>query len=137
MVQCKRRLATLWFGASGALFSILIVQSILGKYGEGAAEAWSWFLPTLVPTLSLIVGVLVMDALKKGVKQRTVGAFLFNLSFWLSGFYLLTLGLTIFLQPFSEMGALELMKVSNLWIAPIQGLVTAAIAAFFVKSEGD
>ncbi len=30
---------------------------------------------------------------------------------------------------------LELMKLSNLWLAPFQGLVTASLGAFFVSKK--
>ena len=33
----------------------------------------------------------------------------------------------------TSFGPLELMKVSNLWLVPLQGLVSAAIGAFFIK----
>jgi hypothetical protein len=44
--------------------------------------------------------------------------------------------LTIILaQPLTQLPALELMRQSNLYLGPLQGLVAAALGAFFIKSE--
>ena len=84
---------------------------------------------------NIFVGALVMDALGKGIKRKTVGRFVFRLSFSLSALYLFAVALTILLQPFASLSPLELMKQSNLWLGPFQGLVSASIGAFFVKRE--
>src|ERR1700730_17350247 len=89
MKKCKTRLAALWFAAGGALFLILVLQTVLGKYGDQATEVWGWCLPTILPTLSLVLGVLVMDAQGKAIAGRDTNRFLFNLTFALSAAYLL------------------------------------------------
>jgi hypothetical protein len=137
MQQCKRRLAILWFISSSFLFIIMLIQSFLGHYGNDITDAWGWFLPTVMPTLSLIVGVLVSDALGKGVRIQKVSNFLFRLAFSLSLAYLLVVILTILFQPFSTLAPLDLMKQSHLWLGPFQGLVSASLGAFFIRSEGD
>jgi hypothetical protein len=43
--------------------------------------------------------------------------------------------LTIILQPFAALDPLTLVKQSNLWLGPLQGLVSAALVAFFTKRE--
>ncbi len=98
-----------------------------------------------MPTLSLIVGVLVADSLGKNENKDaselpTADQFVFRLSFSLSIAYLLTVVLTILLSPFFEQSAQEktifdLMKLSNLWLAPFQGLVSAALGSFFVSTK--
>jgi uncharacterized YccA/Bax inhibitor family protein len=136
MVTCKRRLATLWFAASGFLFIVVTVQTILGKYGDQATDAWGWLLPTILPTLSLILGVLVMDARGKMMKVEEVDRFLFDLTLGLSAAYLLMVALTIFVQPLVSAGAIALMKQSKLWLGPFQGLVSGSMGAFFVRRKG-
>ena len=133
MDKCKRRLGTLWFVGAGLVFFLLLFQSLLGHYGENVEEPWGWFLPTILPTLSLIIGVLVMDALGKGIKTMMVDRFMFRLALGLSAAYLVVVSLTILMQPFSALNPVDLMKQSNLWLGPIQGLVSAAIGAFFVQ----
>ena len=133
MDRCKRRLATLWFSGAGLVFFIFLFQTLGGHYRENVQEAWGWLLPTIMPTLSLIVSILVMDALGKGVPTQVVDSFLFRLAFALSAAYLAVVLLTILVQPISELTSVELMRQSNLWLGPHQGLACASIGAFFVK----
>jgi hypothetical protein len=134
MAQCKRRLAVLWFIGAGIIFSLIFGQTALGKYGDQASQAWNWILPTIMPTLSLIVGVLVMETVGKNVKNTFADAFLFKLTFGISTAYLLAVLLTLLVQPFSTLTVFELMSQSNFWLGPFQGLVAAALGAFFVKT---
>jgi len=89
MIKCKKRLATLWFIGSGAIFFVVLFQAIFGKYGDQVTGAWEWFLPTIMPTLSLILSVFIIDTFGKGIQTKTVDRFLFRLTFALSGVYLL------------------------------------------------
>lgn len=131
----QRRLAILWFSISGFLVLLLIVQTIMGHY-ESPSEAWSWLLPNILPTLSLMIGVLVANAVGEPASPKIGNRTLFWISFGLSSFYLLAILLMILLQPFASLTPLQLMKQGQqLWIAPIQGLVTASLSAFFFKSK--
>jgi hypothetical protein len=132
---CKKRLATLWFISAGLIFLIFLLQTIGGRHGDNPEEAWGWLLPTLMPTLSLMVGVFVLDALGKGAKIKQVDQFLYRLAFSLSAAYLGVVSITILAGPFAAMGATALMTQSNLWLGPFQGLVSAALGAFFMRSE--
>ncbi|MCI5193460.1 MAG: hypothetical protein D3915_10095 [Candidatus Electrothrix sp. AU1_5] len=141
ITNTKKRLAIIWFSGSGFLFALLFLQTIFGKYGTEIKEIkdpWGLMLPTFMPTLSLIIGTLIADATasKKDTKEiATVDRFFFRLSCFLSIAYLLTVILTILLSPFSKLSLLELIKLSNLWLAPFQGLVTASLGAFFVSKK--
>ena len=132
---CRKRLAILWFVGGLALFALLVFQSAFGKYGSKADEAWGWFLPTVMPVLSLIVGVLVLDAASAGRGDTRIDRFMFRLAFGLSAVYLVLVALVPLIQPFTGLSPLELMKRSSLWLGPLQGLVAAALGAFFVKGE--
>ena len=134
MSAAKRRLSVVWFTGAALLSILMIGQTILGHY-EDAEDAWSWLLPGIVPTLSLIVGVLVVDALGKGAADRRVDRFMFRVALGLSLFYLLLVAAPVLMQPFAQLPPGELLKLSNLWLAPAQGLVSAALAAFFVKKD--
>ena len=134
MARCKRRLATVWFILSGLIFLLLVVQTVMGRYGDGATDAWGWFLPNVMPTLSLIVAVLVLDQMGKGARTGTADRFLFRLAISLSAAYLLLILLSILIQPFAALPPLQLMQQSNLWLGPLQGLVAGALGAFFIKT---
>ena len=131
----KKRLAFLWIVVGAVLFIILILQSMFGRFGERTQEAWSWFLPTIVPTLSLMIGALVLEARTNGGSQKTVDSYFYWLSLWLSIFYLVVVAMTPLLQPFTGTPPFKLMTLSNLWLAPLQGLTAAALGIFFVKGE--
>jgi hypothetical protein len=127
------RLAIIWFAGGGFLFVILVGQSLTGYYEPRTEDAWGWFLPTVMPTLSLIVAALVADYRKAAVAGREQQAGpLFWLGAGLSVFYLLLVALSILLQPLlAETSPLTLMQRSNLWLGPLQGLCVAALGFFF------
>jgi hypothetical protein len=133
----RKVIATLWFIGALLLFSILIVQSLFGKYGSRTEEAWGWFLPTVMPTLSLIVGVLVSEATgrNRSSKSGEVATFMFLLAIGLSALYLMLVVLVLLLQPFTGLSPIEVMKRSNLWLGPLQGLVSAVLGVFFLRGE--
>lgn len=134
--RSKARLAAVWYVWSGAILMILIFQSSVGKYGEQATLAWQWLLPTILPTLTLMIGVFAVDAAeKKTSKKAVVSRHIFRLTVGISIFYLLTVSLTLFLEPITPISGLELMSLSNLWLGPFQGVTTAAIGIFFMKRE--
>ena len=135
VASCKKRLVKLWLIGSAIIFCIILFQTFLGHYADKMKEAWSWFLPTVLPTLSLMIGVLVADALSAESTEKKIDAFIFRLSFYISIFYFVIILLTILIQPIVTIAAIEFLKQSNLWLAPIQGLVTASLGAFFVKTE--
>jgi len=135
---CRNHLAILWFVGGLVLFVLFVFQSIFGKYGAKAEEAWAWFLPTILPTLSLIIGVLVVDAAaaeEKDKKDKQIGRFIYRVAFGVSTVYLVLVGIVPLVQPFTSLSPFELMKLSGLWLGPVQGLVAAALGVFFVKGE--
>jgi hypothetical protein len=133
--KCKKQIAILWFAGAGVVFFLVLFQTLFGHYGAKADDAWSWFLPTVMPTLSLIVGVLVSDAIGKQKRDKVVDRFFYRLSFILSLSYLILVAFTILMQPFSSLYPLQFLKQSHLWLGPFQGLVTASLGAFFVRGE--
>ena len=135
MGKCKRRLAMVWFVGAGILFLLLVLQSILGRYGDRVNEAWAWFLPTVLPTLSLIIAVLASEAINRQARSRYIDSFMYRLALSLSIAYLIVVSGTFFLKYFSTWSQLELMRISNLWLGPMQGMVAAGIGIFFVREE--
>ncbi len=128
---CKRTLSILWFTGGMALFVLIALQSMRGLFGAKVEEAWAWFLPNLMPTLTLIIGVLVFDASASRPDRRIDRTF-YHLTLALSAIYLLLVALIPLLQPF-QAAPLDQMHRSSLWLGPLQGLVAAALGAFFVK----
>ena len=141
MHMCRNRLAKVWFFGSGIIFILMIFQTIFGRYGDKSDQAWAWLLPSVLPNLSLIIGVLVVESQHKHVKKTKpdskADVFMFRLSMNLSLAYLIILSITILLTPFAEAynTPLTILKNSHFWLAPLQGLVCGALGAFFYQSK--
>jgi hypothetical protein len=132
---CRYTLAILWFLGFGALAGILAVQQAFGYYDDNANDAWGWLLPNVVPTLSLMVGVLVAAQRAQQPEKETVDRAFFLLSLATSVIYLGLLLLTVLLQPAAHSDPLTLMDNSKLYLTPVQGLATGLLAAFFMSGS--
>src|SRR5215472_7649405 len=86
---CQKKLGALWFSVAALLFLFLVIQSVLGVYRyrtetgvqDLTSDAWGWFLPTLMPTLSLIVAVFATDTARSKNAIPTVDRFFFRMAF--------------------------------------------------------
>ena len=134
MTRCQQKLALIWMAASAVLFALLILQSLLGKYGDQTSKAWAWFLPLVLPTLTLIVSAVAYSA-KQSPTTDTVDPFAYRLSQWLSVFYLLLVAVVPLTQPITGVAPLELMARSSLWLGPVQGVVGIAVGIFFASRQ--
>jgi hypothetical protein len=136
--SCKNRLATVWFVGSAVVFLFFLLQSALGKYPGQIQDAWQWFVPTWLPSLSLMLGVFVADATREPGKESQPDRFTYKLARALSIAYLVVLLLTLLLDPVARRlgvadSPLAYLRLSNLWLAPLQGLVGLVLGAFFIK----
>jgi hypothetical protein len=137
MTEARIGLTKVWFAGGLPFLFVMIVQTILGAYGSEVNKAWGWALPTIMPTLLLIVGVLVGQQMNANPTKATVDPFLYKLTYWLSVFYLAAVILTVLLAPFADRTKIEVMQTSNLFLGPLQGLVGAAFGAFFVARKDE
>jgi hypothetical protein len=136
----QRRLAMLWFSGAAIAFVWLLLQTWAGLYSGGDADAakkaWSWFGSTVVPTLSLMLGVLVQQAATpKQARVSRVPALVFNICLGLSALYLLVLCVVIFAARSYE-DRVSFLTGSMLYLGLLQGLVGTALGAFFA-APGD
>jgi hypothetical protein len=133
--QVRSQLAWLWLCGAGLIVVMLVVQSLLGKFGTNVQEVWGWALPNLVPTLGMIITVLGYTALDPEQSKREVRADFYRIAFVLSLAYLFLLLLTIVLQPLTPYEPIQLMRMANLWLGPSQGLVASALGVLFVSKK--
>lgn len=138
MFQCKRRLAIVWFVGAGILFLLLFALTMADVYRDRTREVWEWFLPSVAPTIALMVGVSGFDATSR-TDDRAANRFFFRLTMTLSVVYLLVIATSLVtsrLAPLAE-GQTEIDRLqrSNLAIGPLQGVVAAAIGGFFVRDS--
>jgi len=129
------QLAVLWLSLSSIIFLTLIVQSLMLVYGTDVQGVWGWILPTIFPTLGMIVTVLGYTALDPSLGDSVVRRDFLIVALSLSGAYLLFVLMTILMQPLSTGAPFELMKMSNLWLGPFQGLVASALGVLFVSKQ--
>jgi hypothetical protein len=137
--KARKRIALIWYGGGGFVFLFVVAQTILGRNAEISDQIWSWLLPAIMPSLSLITGVLVVKKASTEINAsgERPDPFVFRLACILSVIYLLII-LSIFLsQPFDEENFVNLLKKSSMWLAPLQGLVTASLGAFFVQKKSN
>jgi hypothetical protein len=124
-----------WFVGTALIVFLQVAQSIMGRFGNNVSDAWGWLLPNLVPTSSLIVTVLVLDARGETNDRRAADPFLYRLTLSLCVGYLLLVLATILGQPLTSIPVLAAMKQSNLWLGPVQGLASGALGAFFIQAK--
>jgi hypothetical protein len=140
MSTCRKWLTLVWFAGAGLVFVIVLGQTLHDHYGDHVSKAWSWLLPVIMPTLSLMISVWTVGNLGNGAKVESADPFVFWLALVLSIAYLVAIALTILLQPFlasSPLGYIQLMNRSSFFIGPLQGLVTGSLGAFFVKRKAE
>ena len=134
MKVAQKRLATIWFVGAAMVFLVLLVKSLhLGPAEPYVTALWAWFLPTVSPALSLIVGVLVMEARRKKAQNEVADTFLFRVCVGVSILYLLVVLAPVLLEPFTPPFTQKAMQVSQVWLSTLQGIATAVLGAFFVK----
>jgi multisubunit Na+/H+ antiporter MnhB subunit len=78
----------------------------------------------------------VVEATQQRASRTEVNSFAYYLCLGLSAFYLICVVVILFTVNFVQIKPLELMKMSNLWLAPLQGLLSGIIGVFFVKQTG-
>lgn len=141
--RAKTRLATVWLGGGGVIFLILLPMVMMGKFHgvpKGVEDAFGWYLTTIMPNLSLIIGALVEDVRAEPEKKiKHVDSFFYRLAVGFSIFYLGVVLLTLFGSTFSilppEERGVAMLRLSNLWLAPIQGLVTGILGFFYLRAR--
>lgn len=136
VAQCQRRLLAVWGGTSLlAAVMVLVQTSPKGAYHSSANDVWEWFLPAVVPTVSLIVGTVVAGA-RGPANKATVEVFYYRLALWASLAYLaLVLGLLLTFAQ-SPKPVAELKATSHL-VTGLYSLVGIALGTFFVAKKGE
>ena len=151
--KAKKILAAIWLVGFIVPFVILSAQTLMGTFWAGRdSEAWALFTPMILPTIGLIVGVLVADALNPPVEDKKVNSTIFWVTVVLSVLYLgLVNAIFIAMPNLAASGAditveankdaaktsvlLDAFKRSGLMLGAIQGLVTATLGVFFVNKN--
>ncbi len=133
-------LAGIWFTGAGLSFVLMLLETMGPRPPLVAGDAWQWFLPLVVPTLSLMLGTIVAQAMQsRGAgRKATVGRPAFVAASSLSVLYLLMVLALLIVWPMMRLKPGEvndMLQKSNLWLPAVQGLVGIALGAFFVSGH--
>jgi hypothetical protein len=133
--EAQKRLARLWGIGAAAAFLLLLWVSFGAHVfkAESVSDAWNWLLPLVMPFLTLIVTSVVSEAQQQNPSTAPTSGLALALAWWISlGYILLTIGslLAVLWLPAEPVA---LLKMSNLWLTPIQTLLSAAMGVFFTQ----
>jgi hypothetical protein len=144
MQVARRKLAVAWFVAAALMLLIMVGRSLFNGFGNRVIDAWGWFLPTLMPTLTLIMATFALDLGVGPVPaqftgKRRVDTFFVKIAMAFSVFYLVLVLITLLIPADTLAGSgtnpIAAMELSNLWLGPIQGLTAGAIGWFFLSAR--
>jgi len=136
VVSARQWLAFAWMGFTALFFLIIVVQTVTGHYGDLALDVWNWYLPSVMPTVGFALAVVATDAILKPKETEEANGFMFWTSMGLTLVYFLVLGILL-LNPkvvADPSQLLPIARISQVYLAPLQALVAAALAVFFAAS---
>jgi hypothetical protein len=131
VAEAQGRLAMLWMVAAAGVGALLLLQTVFGKYGGQTERAWSWFAPTVFPTLTIIVTAWFGTG--EAAREQKVDPRHFQMAFGLSSVYLAIVAGTLLVQPFSAWTPMELLTMSHAWLGPTQGIAGIGVGKFFAS----
>jgi len=132
----QRKLVVIWLLGSTPVLVLMLFRT-LGSNASEIDKVWGWLLPTIMPTLSLVVGTYAATAVTGLNGQRTVDVLFFRVAVALSAAYLLIVTLAIAWYPFSPAAAILALERTGIILGPVQGLVSACLGVFFVSQKRD
>ena len=141
LIYCQKRLASLWYIWTGVLIILLLAQLAGNYFGDSDAsipEIFTWFFSNTLPFLSLITGAwtLAVNDGKNNCRRRFADNHWYNITLWISVFYLTLLTVVPLLPTFGffERTPLRFMQAANAFLVPIQSIALLALGAFFTRS---
>lgn len=134
MLRAQMMLTALWWGWGMLLFALLAFLTMRSVLGDGT-EAWGWFLPNILPAMTLVGAASYLGSARGGPRVRAaVRTPLLLLAMLASAAYLLMLTVVI-LSPLSSDDPIQMMLRSNLFLTPFQALALSAVGTFFAKAD--
>lgn len=131
--KARRSLALLWIVSFGAMFVIVLLMTIFGRFGERWDLPWNWFLPLTCPTVGLILSLISVSTDHRS-SQLLDSSNIFWFSISLSTLYLLAIYAIVFIHPFTNVSFELLISRSTWFLGPIQGLVCGVIGKLFIDN---
>jgi hypothetical protein len=133
LARSRNILAIVWCSGAFALIAVLAIQTLADKYDD-AKVAWSWLLPTIMPTLGVVLSGSAAEALLPERPPQPVSRFFFGLALAASLFYLLMVNAVLVGISLADRGA-SALRDSDIFLGPLQGVVGVALGVFFTMSH--
>ena len=144
---CQNWLASVWVSFFLLQVALLLLRSIAGADNDESrkltSDMWSWYIPMVMPTLSLIIAALYAAApatASASTFAQETPAVRVIILIVLSLAYLLSLSALIVLPPsfgISPKDHLNLLHSSNYWLGAFQLCIGASLGNFFPKKVGE
>jgi hypothetical protein len=135
--RARAVLSTVWIVLGLPLIGVVFLQTIKGKYGQNDWDTgFSWLIPLLFPTLSLIIATWTVAETPKDRIIMT-NKHVFYLSLTVSIFYLGMLYSVIGFMPPTlsefETYVANIMRRSSWYLGTVQAIVVVLVGKFFLE----
>lgn len=131
--SARKKISILWSVFGGVLLTLFILQFLNGKFEDKTNDAWVWLSANLLPFLTLVCSGYIIE--RKRRRSSQIDRIYYRLCFACSTFYLIVLLYIILSSPFSEASIIDYYKESNIFLIPLQSIVSGMIGIFFVKGH--
>jgi len=129
MTKQMKLTALWWIWGTVLIFMLVFLSMQPALFGEDTAKVWQWFLPNIIPTMTM-VGASAYASQQTLVPQSNEAGFLIVVV--ASAIYLSLLTLSVISTPFVAQ-PLQALQQANLWLGPVQGLAASGLAIYFIK----
>jgi hypothetical protein len=131
--RARSLLSLFWGITTFPLFVVFIIQDIQVKYGADWDTPWTWFLPLVMPVLSLIVGVWVIGE-RFNSTEKLHSPTSFYGAIFVSFIYITLLYLVVCSAPFSNLTIEAIFRSSGWYLGVIQGLLILVLHKFLIEN---
>lgn len=133
--DAKRKLLFTWILGFFLLFLFFLVQTITGRY-KNIQGHWEWFLPQILPTLSLMLSAFFANADKNAKSDKLViDIWYFRICQIISYVYFIVFLIVLFSYTKDKGNILEYYRGFSIVFSVFQTLLSASLGFFFVKSH--
>jgi hypothetical protein len=133
--KAKEHLVKLWTIGFLLLFLFFFLQTVTQRYVGITNEAWGWFLPHLLPTLTIIIGGYFFDVNRKDATINIIPATSFKISYVISVSYFIIVFIIIFSYRNVNGNILEYYQSYNVVLSAIQSLISGSVVFLFTKQK--
>jgi hypothetical protein len=133
--RAQNRLLVLWTVGGGIVFLLTLLKAF-DPNATSMNRFWSWTIPSIFPTLLLIIGARAGSAIadRRG-QEKEVDRLFFLVTVGVSAFYLVTAFITLWAAIHWSTNGLDFLATSSYYLGPLQGLTSASLGAFFVSRK--